>query len=938
MVCYLSSMNRAILLSFLRRRFLPGLLIVAILLLALAARIWGAWTLRFSTDSDTGIVYLMVRHMLDGSAWPVFFYGQSYMGNVEPVFSAALCALGRYSPFGVNLGTALLGWVALIVLARWAYDMVGRQGAVWVLLIAVIGPPTFYGFQVSPRGGYAVTVLLGTLLVWWICRLTLEERQTRQIRFGSFFFWGLLAGLGWWANSLILPALLTSALIILFCLGRALWNPRRLLMGGVGFFIGSAPFWFWSLRHHGDSLAIFQNLDPTAFGRRGIDLCTQRLPDFFELPRAGSPFWIPGLLLILLPPLIAGWTAFRTRKNPQTIYVAAAALQAVLILVCYCATQFADTGLVRYLVPFFIPWVLLTTVALKAVADRTHSLVVWILVFFLSAGYLHALWDFGEKSTREAQRQVQARHLQEFCLERNLTTVYIGFRHHWLNAALGEHPAFITLTGERLLLNARRGESNPSPAFLNGEGYLDEFIGHSGGSAQCTAIRNTLWTLHWNFTPPITLPPSDAPLVSARTHRNADLLKPLTDSNLDTTCVLNDTLEPETWTFHFRDPTPLAGFRMYLEPPDGIPPPFTLEVLTGTHSVWQPLAGEIAPTRFFWSGPRPYWGGRFFYFDLRWPDRQISALKIRFQPQTKPVLVHVAELQFLAAPVPPGDGSPLHQEKFLPDLFELIRSHNPAAVYADRWVSARLADLRLPWLHQLDEPIIGWNGALPERPVVEWTPDSLLVVAREEAPLTVQLLSAESITMRHRTLGPWEIFDFAPADWRPEFQTNRHFIWTGRGLLRGNTRNEQPQSDRPALATPVRFRNGAGLTGLSPASPLRVKAGSLLPLRYFWECPPDVNPHAYAVFTHFHSGAAQFQDDHLWLAPFPSTQIRRQTAPAIFRVEREIPIPADLPPGTYSLRIGLLDNRTGKRVPSQSDFRNRHDAVELPMEIIVESP
>jgi len=239
------------------RQTWPAFLIAVLLILALAARIWGAWSLRFSTDSDTGIVYLMVRHMLDGTAWPVFFYGQAYMGNVEPAFSAALCALGHYSPFQVNLGTALLGWMVLLVLARWAYDAVGPRGAAWALLIAIIGPPTFYGFQVSPRGGYAVTVLLGTLLVWWICRITLEERRTARIRTELFFVWGLLAGLGWWANSLILPALLTAALIVLFGLGRSLWNLPRILAGSVGFFIGSAPFWIWSFQHHGDSLAIF---------------------------------------------------------------------------------------------------------------------------------------------------------------------------------------------------------------------------------------------------------------------------------------------------------------------------------------------------------------------------------------------------------------------------------------------------------------------------------------------------------------------------------------------------------------------------------------------------------------------------------------------------------------------------------------------------------
>lgn len=918
----------------------PGILLGTLVLLALVARIWGAWTLRFSSDSDTGIVYLMVRHMLDGAAWPVFFYGQAYMGNVEPAFSAALCALGHYSPFHVNLGTALLGWMALLVLARWARDVVGRDGAAWALLIALIGPPTFYGFQVSPRGGYAVTVFLGSLLVWWICRITLDERRTRQIRFRSFFFWGLLAGLGWWANSLILPALLTAALVILFGVGCSLWNPRRLLMGGVGFFTGSAPFWIWSFQHHGDSLSIFNNLDPAAFSRRGVDLVTQRLPDFFEFPQAGSPFWYLGILLVLLPPLIAILAAFRARKEPETIYVWAAVLQTALTLACYCATRFADTGLVRYLVPLFIPWVLLTTAALKAVAQRTHSAVAWILALLLSAGYFHAVSDFGEKSVREAQRHAQVRRLQEFCQNQNLSTVYAGFRHHWLNAALGEHPLFITLAGERLLPNARLGELNSTPAFLNNAGEIDKFLLQSGGNGERSSIAGTDWTLHWNVTPPPESPPlSDNSFIAfIRNNRQADLLSPLTDLNLDTTCVLGDSLEPETWSIHFREPVSLTGLRMYLDPPDGLPPPLSLDVLPAPDASWKPLLAKITPTHFFWSGPRPYWGGRSFHFDLRWPVTKISSLKICFTPQSHPTLAYVSELQFLPASAPTTGIARTLQEQPLPDLFNLIRDRNPTVVYADRWVSARLADPRLPAFRRLEEPAIGWDGGPVERPVVEWTPGTLLVVTRDQAPITDRLLTASSMTMRQTPLGPWMIFDFTPTDWRREFKKVRHFSWTGQGILRNNVDCEKPPSTPPALATPIRFRNGARLVGISPASPIRAKAGSSVYLRYFWECPPNVNPHAFIVFAHFDSGSALFQDDHLWLAPFRTTEIRSQPLANIYAVNREIPIPADLPSGTYRLQLGLLDSQTLKRVPCKSDFRTRHAAVDLPLEIIVSTP
>jgi hypothetical protein len=583
---------------------------------------------------------------------------------------------------------------------------------------------------------------------------------------------------------------------------------------------------------------------------------------------------------------------------------------------------------------------LLTTVALKAVAQRTHPSVAWILALLLSAGYFHALSDFGEKSGREAQYHAQARRLQEFCRHQNLSTVYAGFRHHWFNAALGEHPLFITLTGERLLPNALQGELNSSPAFLNNVGGIDNFLLQSGGSGQRTIIPETGLTLHWNFNPPPESPPlSDNSLIAfIRNNRQADLLSPLTDLNLDTTCVLGDSLEPETWIIHFREPVSLSGLRIYLDPPEGLPPPLSIDVLPAPEASWKPLFAGIVPTHFFWSGPRPYWGGRSFHFDLRWPVTKISSLKIRFTPQSPPALVYVSELQFLPASSPATGIARTLQEQSLQDLFNLIRDRNPTFVYADRWVSARLADPHLPAFRRLEEPAIGWNGGPVERPIVEWTSGTLLVVARDQAPITDQLLTASSITMRQTPLGPWVIFDFTPTEWRREFMKVRQVSWTGQGVLRNNADRERPPSTPPALTTPIRFRNGARLVGVSPASPIRAKAGSVFHLQYFWECPPNVNPHAFVVFAHFNSGSALFQDDHLWLAPFRTPEIRSQPLANIYSVDREIPIPADLPSGTYRLQLGLLDIQTLKRVSCKSDFRIRHAAVDLPLEIIVSTP
>jgi len=99
-----------------------------------------------------------------------------------------------------------------------------------------------------------------------------------------------------------------------------------------------------------------------------------------------------------------------------------------------------------------------------------------------------------------------------------------------------------------------------------------------------------------------------------------------------------------------------------------------------------------------------------------------------------------------------------------------------------------------------------------------------------------------------------------------------------------------------------------------------------------------LNPHHLAVFTHFQGDAFRFQDDHLWLAPFPPSLFRPNPGPHLaLTAERLIPIPADTPPGDYRLRIGLLDQRTARRVPCASPHPIRRRAVQTPLIIRVQA-
>ena len=98
-------------------------MIVALVLLA-AVVLRGVFFLRFDEsyfDSDQAIVGLMAKHLLEGRAFPLFFYGQEYMLGVESWVMAPVFAVFGPSVFALRLTMVLLNAVTtltLVVAAR----------------------------------------------------------------------------------------------------------------------------------------------------------------------------------------------------------------------------------------------------------------------------------------------------------------------------------------------------------------------------------------------------------------------------------------------------------------------------------------------------------------------------------------------------------------------------------------------------------------------------------------------------------------------------------------------------------------------------------------------------------------------------------------------------------------------------------------------------
>src|SRR5688572_19124696 len=122
-------------------------------------------------DSDQAIVGLMAKHLSEGRALPLFFYGQTFMLGVEawlmvPVFwlmGPTVAAL-KTSLILTNLA---LVWLTLFGLVRWG-GLRPALALVPVLFLA-FAPPLTTAYLVNAQGGN-IEPLLYAALLWWLRR------------------------------------------------------------------------------------------------------------------------------------------------------------------------------------------------------------------------------------------------------------------------------------------------------------------------------------------------------------------------------------------------------------------------------------------------------------------------------------------------------------------------------------------------------------------------------------------------------------------------------------------------------------------------------------------------------------------------------------------------------------------------------------------------
>src|ERR1700720_3575133 len=134
-------------------------------------------------DSDQAIVGLMAKHLSEGRAFPLFFYGQTYLLGVEAWLAAPLfwIAGGSVATLHASLVLTNLAIVTLLIVGLWRWGQLRPLHGLAAAAFFAFAPPLTTAFLVQANGAN-IEPFLFLLLLW-----TVRERP---------LWFGLLLGVG----------------------------------------------------------------------------------------------------------------------------------------------------------------------------------------------------------------------------------------------------------------------------------------------------------------------------------------------------------------------------------------------------------------------------------------------------------------------------------------------------------------------------------------------------------------------------------------------------------------------------------------------------------------------------------------------------------------------------------------------------------------------
>ncbi|MCI5064242.1 hypothetical protein MRY87_00805 [bacterium] len=250
------------------RSYSTFLLLGVVIFLGLLLRLDFLIASDFVIDSDEAIVGLMAKHIVDGEPIPVFYYGQHYMGSLEPLLLSVLFLCFGEEPALIKVVPLFFSLLFIGISFLIGRELGGRRVGISSALLTAVAPSTLLVWSAKARGGFIEIVVLMAYALYLTLTLFPSPHRQRAV-ISSIDFWrkvaliGLLLGFGWWVNNQVVYVYPVIGGMILFRVIRDSDEQKSLMptlfftaLIGVFFaLLGSLPFWIYNLQYDFASLA-----------------------------------------------------------------------------------------------------------------------------------------------------------------------------------------------------------------------------------------------------------------------------------------------------------------------------------------------------------------------------------------------------------------------------------------------------------------------------------------------------------------------------------------------------------------------------------------------------------------------------------------------------------------------------------------------------------
>jgi hypothetical protein len=672
---------------------------------------------------DSSTVGLMALNILEGD-WPLFYYGQNYMGALEAYVAAGMVFLFGVSDLSISLSPILFSivWVgACFLLYR---ELAGPVAGLVAAAVAAFSGYFVIWWNVDNNGGYAPVLALGTIALWLCARIANRPTQASP-PWGQTAALGVVSALGIWSNLSIAPFLMVGAILLSAHLVAARFPPRLLVCFGCGALLAVTGF-LPSLWNPQDCVLypLSKQFVFTAghWQKSWQMLLSQNLPAlvFWDMTPAAAE-GIPGSLTPVVYPLMAGTLVviallyglrcFQAGRSFRSLQLAVPALFLLIFALLYFPHWMSVLRAPRY---FMNGWAMLSigifAIGATDAQDRFRRWVWPLLVFWIvsqlaaNALFMQKMQPFKtEKMAKELKAVDTVRELGVRSVQMVGDSVF-GYRGHILSYFSENRIRFVSNYDERYQPSAQALDSDPRPAIAVRNHHSGKLAAGLRAAGVAHRLADTGWlSIAHDLRPKWTarrLVPADAIRVTVSAAAPPADAANLIDRNSDTTVLFPPPVDGRpkpSVVIDLGRSKPVDS--LWIWAPDihqfGVPEGYRISASSdgATYTTWREVDNQIGAT--YASGPAAYAQGYFGIQECRLDGRPARFIKLVL---TRP---NRAVNQFVLAEIYVFEANPAQPP--VPDAAASARTVMSAATsraidftVADRWVSAQIIADRPP--------------------------------------------------------------------------------------------------------------------------------------------------------------------------------------------------------------------------------------------------